>query len=321
MSRDLNPFKNMGGGGVIAATDAVDPAEWLGQVRLAEARAVGELEVRPLCFTGNPGRAYVLLHEALGTGSLEVREQGGGVVAEVVARNKGAEPVLILEGESIVGAKQNRVVASTVLVGAGESVTIPVGCVEHGRWSARGGSFDAAPLPVEPSIRKKTVQEVASYGRLDQGRLWTDVAMKLSMREAHSSTSDYHQATEQHRRDAEERSRAFATVPEQVGFIALWRGGLLGLEVLGHPRNWSTHARRLMPSYLLAADAAAHDARWRPGAARRTAEGWLIEVARAGLRTGQARGLGIPFALAGPGFSGAGLWHEGRPAHLAVFSN
>ena len=49
--------------------------------------------------------------------------------------NKSEVMVLILDGEELVGAKQNRIVNTTILIPAKETVLIPVSCVEQGRWS------------------------------------------------------------------------------------------------------------------------------------------------------------------------------------------
>jgi hypothetical protein len=43
--------------------------------------------------------------------------------------------LLLLDGEELVGAKQNRILNTTVLVDAHVTVTIPVSCVEQGRWT------------------------------------------------------------------------------------------------------------------------------------------------------------------------------------------
>jgi hypothetical protein len=76
-----------------------------------------------------------LLDEALEEGTLRVEELGEqGSVPELRVINGGASPVLILEGDELVGAKQNRTVNSSVLVAAESQLVLPVSCVERGRW-------------------------------------------------------------------------------------------------------------------------------------------------------------------------------------------
>jgi hypothetical protein len=152
------------------ATAAPDLASWLGRLRLAEPQRAHGLEAWPLLLGGPAGQPYVLLHQAFEAGTLDVLEQGQGVVNELLARNRGVRPVLLLEGEAIVGAKQNRTIVASVLVGAGQTVSVPVGCVQQGRWSASWGAFQSAPAHVEPTLRQSTVKEAAVLGHVDQAR-------------------------------------------------------------------------------------------------------------------------------------------------------
>lgn len=101
-------------------------------LRLGEAAVHGGLAVVPL-FSALRGPAYVTLSEALATGTFTVAERDGGRVPELVAVNKGQKAVLVLDGEELIGAKQNRVANTTVLISAGASVVLPVSCVERGR--------------------------------------------------------------------------------------------------------------------------------------------------------------------------------------------
>ena len=56
------------------------------------------------------------LEEALADGTVKVTEvSAAGHVPELRVKNSGATPVLILDGEELVGAKQNRIVNVTVL--------------------------------------------------------------------------------------------------------------------------------------------------------------------------------------------------------------
>lgn len=55
--------------------------------------------------------------------------------------NHADSPVLLLDGEELVGALQDRVLNSTVLLPAHAWLMIPVNCVEEGRWGSRSPAF------------------------------------------------------------------------------------------------------------------------------------------------------------------------------------
>ncbi len=111
-----------------------------GELALGEPVLAGELAVLPLFLPGSGGESsrqpepYILLDEALPCGLVEVVEIGAGHVPEILVRNRGASPVLILEGDHLVGAKQNRAVWITILVPGKSETVIPVSCLEQGRW-------------------------------------------------------------------------------------------------------------------------------------------------------------------------------------------
>ena len=81
---------------------------------------------------------YLLSDEAIGAGSVTVEEVSeGGSVPNLLVSNTGDSRVLFLEGEELKGAKQNRVLNTSVLVAAHSKTPIPVSCVEQGRWRYR----------------------------------------------------------------------------------------------------------------------------------------------------------------------------------------
>ncbi len=316
MNRPLYPrelFTSDQAGATLAGPDL---AGWLGRLRLAEPQRAHGLDVWPLLLGGEAGEPFVLLHQALEAGTFDVLEQGQGVVNELLARNRGPLPVLLLEGEAIVGAKQNRTVVASVLVGAGQTASVPVGCVQQGRWSPSWGGFKAAPSHVEPTLRQATVKEARTIGHVDQARLWKDVEISLEASRTRSASRDYYEGVASRLGAATEKARAFESLPGQVGVIALVNHRLLGLEIIGHPDSWAALGRRLMPSYLMAVEQAPGSPAVAPGIG---ATDWLARVAGARITSRPSRGLGEQLALEGPGFTGAGLWHEQRAAHLVAF--
>jgi hypothetical protein len=82
----------------------------------------------PLLAEADPDLPAIdLLHEALGRGGVNTTEiSDRGEVSRLVVENGGDRPVLILEGEELVGGRQNRIVNTTIMIPAGESVEIPV---------------------------------------------------------------------------------------------------------------------------------------------------------------------------------------------------
>src|SRR3990172_9050720 len=111
--------------------------------------------VAPLFPRLAPRAAYVTLDEALERG-FRIREVSeSGSVPELIAQNPTDADVLLYDGEELVGAKQNRILNVTVLVAAESMLTIPVSCVEQGRWSYRSDAFAPAPHAAYPELRRR----------------------------------------------------------------------------------------------------------------------------------------------------------------------
>src|SRR5262245_37956479 len=101
---------------------------------LGEAVRDGALTVFPLLGPDKPGPRYLTLDEALEAQLAEITEiSAEGNVPELLFWNKGDDPILLVDGEQLIGAKQNRVLNLTILVRPKSRIKIPVSCVEQGR--------------------------------------------------------------------------------------------------------------------------------------------------------------------------------------------
>ena len=99
-----------------------DPlAATLASVELGVPVTVDNLTMIPLLARQprEPKIDYIVLDEAMAAGEVEITEiSDEGSVPDLRVINRGAKPVLILDGEELLGAKQNRVVNLTILVPA-----------------------------------------------------------------------------------------------------------------------------------------------------------------------------------------------------------
>jgi hypothetical protein len=83
-----------------------------------------------------------------------------GAVQNLKVHNKSERMVLILDGEELVGAKQNRIVNTTILVAGNATVIIPVSCVEQGRWAYKTSRFHSEERIMPSRMRAMKARQV-----------------------------------------------------------------------------------------------------------------------------------------------------------------
>lgn len=152
-------------------------------IRVGDPRRHEALSVFPL-FAAHAGAVeYRLSDVALADGSLLVEEvDESGSVPDLLVENKGNMRVLFLEGEELIGAKQNRVLNTSLLVAAHTKIKIPVSCVEQGRWRYKSRYFGSSGSHVPSKLRRalrssvsRSVKEEQGHAS-DQSEIWTEVA-------------------------------------------------------------------------------------------------------------------------------------------------
>lgn len=269
---------------------------------------------------------YRLLDEALAGGETEITEiSEQGSVPELRLVNRGRKPVLIVDGEELVGAKQNRVVNLTLLVPARATLTIPVSCVEAGRWRARSASFAAAPRTQYASGRAKRMRSVSesmmAHGayRSDQAEVWSDIAEKAARLEVRSETSAMEAMFTAHAQSIDAFVAACPPVEGQVGALFVVSGRVASLDLFDSEAT----LRRILPKLVRScavdaidtgADAAS------PGVPEgAAAERFLEAVAAAPHHVAKARGMGDDVRISGAGLTGAALVVDGRAVHVSAF--
>lgn len=140
---------------------------------------------------------YISLEAAMKNNSIEMIEIGeSGSVNDIYVINKSDQYVFMMDGDIIIGAKQNRVINTSVLLPPQTKKHIPVSCVEAGRWKTNSSKFNSATFTAPDSIRKSKMKDITD--NLDQGeghssnqgKVWDKVHENLTMMEVGSETSD-----------------------------------------------------------------------------------------------------------------------------------
>ena len=112
-------------------------------IRWGEIKEFKNLTIIPLfAETGPKSPDYLTMEDAINSRLLIIGEKNsGGSVPELIAQNLADIPVLLLDGEEVIGAKQNRILNASILLAPKSTTVIPVSCVEAHRWSYTTENF------------------------------------------------------------------------------------------------------------------------------------------------------------------------------------
>jgi hypothetical protein len=196
------------------------------------------------------------LDEALEKGTLTITECGeGGIVQIVNVENRGECGVIILEAEEIVGAKQNRVTSTTVIIAAHSTVKVPCSCVERGRWSYISDQFRSGNSIYRArsrSIQKASVNESLRREGIavsNQGEVWKETDRCLHEAGVQSSTSSFQDARAHVSHHIEKFVRSIHPVDRQTGALFYRKRGVIGAEFLGNPELFAKCIEKIIRSF------------------------------------------------------------------------
>ena len=270
--------------------------------------------------TDSDGFPYVSLRRALREGHLRITEIGA--VQTVRLHNSGDLPVLLLGGEELTGAMQNRVISSSTLVDAGTTLDVPVACSQRSRWAFESGEFRDGGVLAATELRHRLHSDthaclrVENVGRADQGRFWQEVRglhERQGVRSPTEAMRDAHAAREAQLKDQLAR---FALEPDQRGILVTVGNQPVGLDLISSATAYADEHDRLLASHLLEAVGSGGE----PGGPE-VADAFLerVRALGEGERFKGIPGLGSSLRFECDGILGSALVHEDACAHAAFF--
>jgi len=300
-------------------------ADTLSRLRVEAGTVHKNLAVFPLIAEAQHEPDYLTLDEALARKVARVTEVSeSGSVPELFFDNGSSDPILLVDGEELVGAKQNRILNLSLLIGGNRKVKIPVSCVEQGRWSYRSREFGSAGRNLFAKARAAKAADVtvsmlrSGERRSDQGRVWEQVTAKMTALACESPTAAMADVYEQRQSKLDSYAGAFKPVSGQVGAIFAIDGRITGIELFDSEKTFAKFLQKLVGSYAL--DAIESTGRARAKATLDDARAFVDRVKAAATASYPSTDLGedIRFDQA---VAGGALVHEGRVVHLSALAS
>jgi hypothetical protein len=294
-------------------------------IEVGEPDVVGPLAVFPL-FGPDPKQHYLSFAEGRANGARVTELEASASVSDLLIDNPGAEPVLLYEGEEVLGAQQNRTFDVTVLVPAQAKLRVPVSCVEVGRWDGRrhAEDFDVSPQAAYPDLRRAKSRQVGvnvamgREARANQPAVWDEIAAKSARHRAQSPTGAMHDVFASRRHALLTLTGGVRRRDAQVGALGAIAGQFAVLDWVSRADVFAALHGPLVQGYALDA-LEASDVDAPSTATTEDARAFASRVVGTAPTERDSIGLGRDLRFAAADVAGSGLVSESELIQLTAF--
>ena len=237
----------------VTAKDAMAGSKMLAPIQVDSLTLTPIVAETAAAATG-PKVDVLVLDEAMASKKVRIKELESETVNTLTFINKSEQPVFILAGEVIIGGKQDRIIGTNTIIPANTTQTVPVFCVEHGRWDNSSKEFTTAKALAHGRLRGK-----ASL-MSSQSEVWDEVAKTNETKKTKSSTDTYRQVAQKQTDGSLQKWQkkvddALAKVPpadraNMIGYVVALNGKVATVDMFQSPALFKKLEPKLLKSYV-----------------------------------------------------------------------
>lgn len=302
-----------------AAGDSGPVASLVKTLEVGRPVACRGLSIVPVYRIDRPRpRGYADFGEAVRSGWIEVTEIEGGRVPQVRISNLSRKTIFLMGGEILTGAKQDRILASDILLAPGtKNLVAPVYCVEHGRWTAVTPAFTTKGNIGTYDLRARAMEK----GGNAQSEIWDRVAKQNAEVGVSSPTGAYQDAYErpENKTEIEAIEKKMAEIPrlmtDTIGVVIGLDGRVVSADLFADPDMFRVEWPKILRSSALAALTGRSEASLSPSAAA----DFLKGLAGRSFQTQKGLDLGTDYSSLEGTINAQALVFDGV-VHLAAFA-
>ena len=296
----------------------------LSQVSIGFPIRIGNLTMFPLETELNDKKNYLDFSEQVNLGTVEVTEvDESGSVPTLFVENKNEDAVFILDGDHLVGAKQDRIVNLSILVPPLSKTEIPVSCVEQGRWSyTTEHFFSEGKMHFNRGrrSRQRSVSEAMARRRsrrANQSEVWGDISEKERLMNAPSETSSMRDMYSRFDDDLSFIKEGMKPSPGQVGALFSINRRIIGFDIFRNTDLLEKHLKKIVES--IAIDAIEKGRKFGLPASRKEVKSFIDEFSSLEQTKYPALGLGEDVRAYSERLTACALVHEDKAVHGSGF--
>ena len=228
--------------------------DYLNHITMGDKQTYKNMVVFPLLCNKEISVDYILLDEAIESKQIVIAEESDdGIAAELIIENLSGENILILDGEGLVGARQNRTANTTLLIPAHSVVTIPIICVERKRWYYQGhGIMNKDRVTMRRNMAVNESLMAAESFQSNQGEvrdIWDMVNGEKTSFHVDAPTCLIEDVYGNEQKPLDEYVKHFSVEDSQVGVLVLTDNHVMGCDCFGRYNTLRKNFSRLIKAY------------------------------------------------------------------------
>lgn len=196
---------------------------------------------------------YISGSVAIKKGLIEVKEvNDSGSVNNLFVINHSDQYVFFSDGDILSGAKQNRVLNTSILLSPHSKTTIPVSCVEQGRWQHISPKFKSTDYVAPSYMRAKKATSVKDSLKTkrgyyaEQGMIWDDVNKYQKTYNLDSATDNLSHLYDTNQKAFDEFLSKFKINPIANGIAAFINKQLLVVDIFNRNEIYHEYFNKLL---------------------------------------------------------------------------
>lgn len=222
-------------------------------IKILEFQTEGELSIVQFATMQQNTFEYVSLGTAISKEFLEIREiDQAADVNNLIVLNKSDKYVFIMDGDILEGAKQNRVVNTSVLLSPNKKTILPVSCIEQGRWRFVSDKFKHSDYVAPSQMRgskassvKKSLESFSGYDA-NQSEVWKNVDSYQKDFSYYSETSNFSDVYKHKSNDVKSLIEKFKVYKKANGIAVFLRKNMLSIDVFNRTDIYQEYFAKIL---------------------------------------------------------------------------
>jgi hypothetical protein len=233
---------------------------YFNKIKYGKAIKHKNIVIIPLMIDDPEPCRYISGKKALKEKNLIIEEIGeNGQVSRLTATNIGNKPVMLISGEGLKGAKQDRIVNVTIIIKVNHTVEIPVSCVERGRWSYdhNGTQFQSANFAtqnIRRSIREDINRNIVTGNKTydsNQEIVWHNVSKTVKKHNIESETDNLNEVYQAIKTDFNTIIKKIKYSTGAVGVAIFANGKQLSIDLFQHSSLMKENWKNIINSVII----------------------------------------------------------------------